>query len=67
MAGVCGAHTILRACASAVAYQVGRGRAAMMCFQVFLDAFSDMLYAHVSGVSVVLDVCFICFMRMLQK
>jgi hypothetical protein len=35
-------------------------------FQVF-QAFSDMLQAYVSSVSVVTDVCFKCFIRMLQK
>jgi hypothetical protein len=34
-------------------------------FQVFLDAFSDMLQAHISGVSVVSYVYFNYFMRML--
>jgi hypothetical protein len=36
-----------------------------VAFQVFLDVFSDMLQTYISSVSVVLDVCFNCFMRML--
>jgi hypothetical protein len=61
------ARTILRACATVVAHQVSHSRAAMLCFQVFFDAFSDMLQAHVSSVLVVSDICFNFFMRMLQK
>jgi ApbE superfamily uncharacterized protein (UPF0280 family) len=66
MAGV-RTRTIQQACATAVAHQVGYGRATMLCVQVFLYVFSDMLQARVSSVSVVSDVCFNCFIRMLQK
>jgi hypothetical protein len=51
------------ACATALADQVGHGRATMLFLSVF-GCFLDMLQAHVSSVSIVSNVCFI---RMLQK
>jgi hypothetical protein len=51
--------------ATAVPHKVGHGHW-RRCIEVF-QAFSDMLQAYVLSVSVVSNVCFKCFILILQK